>query len=50
MVAAITTAASTLSTDFISLFTSAAPLVLTLVVGVAGVRAVIKLFNRAIGK
>ena len=46
---AITTAATAASTDFVSILTAVAPLAIGLVVGIAGVRLVIKLFNRAVG-
>lgn len=47
---AITAAATTASTDFITILTAVAPLAIGLVVGIAGVRIVIKLFNRGVGK
>lgn len=47
---AITVAATTASTDFITILTAVAPLAIGLVVGIAGVRIVIKLFNRGVGK
>jgi hypothetical protein len=50
MEAAITGAASDASTSFVTILTAVAPYAIGLVVGIAGVRAVIKLFNRGIGK
>jgi len=50
MSAAITTAAASASAEFVSILTAVAPLAIALVVGIAGVRAVIKLFNRGVGK
>lgn len=50
MESAITTAATTASTSFVSILTDVAPLAIGLVVGIAGVRLVIKLFNRGVGK
>jgi len=50
MEVAITTAASSASDSFITILTAVAPLAIGLVVGIAGVRLVIKLFNRGVGK
>jgi len=50
MEAAINTAADTASDSFIAIITAVAPLAIGLVVGIAGVRLVIKLFNRGVGK
>jgi hypothetical protein len=50
MPAAITAAAQSASADFVTILTAVAPYAIGLVVGIAGVRAVIKLFNRGIGK
>ena len=50
MVGAITGAADSASSDFISVLTTVAPLAVGIVVGVIGVRLVIKLFNRGAGK
>jgi len=50
MPAAITAAATAASADFVTILTAVAPLAIALVVGIAGVRAVIKLFNRGVGK
>lgn len=50
METAITTAATSASTSFVDILTAVAPLAIGLVVGIAGVRLVIKLFNRGVGK
>lgn len=50
MEAAITTAATSASASFVTILTAVAPLAIALVVGIAGVRLVIKLFNRGVGK
>jgi len=50
MPAAIIAAATALAADFVAVLTAVAPLAVGLVVGIAGVRAVIKLFNRGVGK
>jgi len=50
METAITGAATAAKTSFETILTAVAPLVIALLVGIAGVRVVIKLFNRAIGK
>jgi hypothetical protein len=47
---AITSAATAASGDFVSIITAVAPLAIGLVVGIAGVRIVLKLFNRGVGK
>jgi hypothetical protein len=50
MEGAITSAASDASSSFVSILTAVAPYAIGLVVGIAGVRLVIKLFNRGVGK
>jgi hypothetical protein len=50
MESAITAAATAASGSFVDILIVVAPLAIGLVVGIAGVRAVIKLFNRGVGK
>jgi hypothetical protein len=50
MEAAITAAATTISTGIEGIVTAVAPLAGIVVIGLAGFRALVKLFNRGVGK